>query len=84
MTHFPIKVTKLQTKVVLIKPEYKEKKDLQRAVREKSPASSAKENTQKNGGGNVLGAKCTLDDLIPHRPWEEILARSNASCARIA
>ena len=29
MTHFPIKVDKLQTKLALIKPKYKEKKDFQ-------------------------------------------------------
>ena len=29
MTHFPIKVDKLQTKLMLIEPEYKKKKDLQ-------------------------------------------------------
>ena len=65
MTHFPIKVKMILTKLALIKPKYKEKKDLQQAVCKKSFASSTKEKTQKNGGGNALNAKCALDNPIP-------------------
>ena len=53
MTYFPIKIDKLQTKLMLVKPEYKVKKELQHAVHKKSPASSTKEKTQKNGGGSM-------------------------------
>ena len=37
MMHFPVKVDKLQTKLALIEPEYKEKMDLKHAVHEKIP-----------------------------------------------
>ena len=49
MSHFPVKVDKLQTKLALIEPKYKGKKDLQHAVHEKSPTSSAKDKNQANG-----------------------------------
>ena len=67
MTHFSIKVDKLQTERMLIELKYKEKKDLQHAVCKRNPASSTKEKNQTNGGKNVLGAKCTLDNPIPRK-----------------
>ena len=70
MTHFPIKVNTLQTKLALIEPKYKEKKDLQQAVHAKPPANFAKDKNQKNRGGNTLGAKCALDNPIPRKILE--------------
>ena len=46
MTHFPVKVDKLLTKLALIEPEYKEKKDLQYAIHENNLASSTKNKNQ--------------------------------------
>ena len=70
MTPFPIMVDKLQTKLMLIKPKYKKKKDLQCAVHKRSPASLTKEKNTKKGGGNASGAKCSLDNPIPHKALE--------------
>ena len=67
MTRFPIKVDKLQTKLALIEPEHKEKKDLQHAVHEKIPASSTKDKNQASESKNMSGAKHTLDDPIPRK-----------------
>ena len=65
MSHFLVKVDKLQTKLALIEPEYKEKKDLQHAVCKKNPTSSAKDKNQVNGNKNAQGTKRTFDNPIP-------------------
>ena len=71
MSHFPVKVDKLQTKLALIEPKYKEKKDLQHAVHKKTPANSAKDKHQANGNKNTQGTKCTLDNPIPRKKLGE-------------
>ena len=64
MSHFPVKVDKLQTELALIEHRYKRKKDLQHAVCEKTPTSSAKDK-QASSNKKTQGTKHTLDDPIP-------------------